>query len=405
MKAADEILNNSACPEDQTLQDYAYHRLTGSELRRVEIHLAGCEMCSDMVEGMQSMKENDFKEEVHAIQQRVSKQTQTRVIGIFPWKKIMSLAAVLVLILVVSRFFYVQMESGKDEKLALKNESTASPKMESEETAPTVVSEPTEQVDEIQQEPVKIVQQQVQEKVSEDLPTSGSSLAPSTVEDDLVSSPAPESKKEILEESRLTSTSIEGAPARDNFLSGNPEQKKLEKATVFNTLSNTDAVQSESLSLNEVAVVSSNKRSKRKTKALEKSSADQGVDFAEEIAVPGKKVKAPYPKLHARVPLQFMKDGNYKSAFEAARDLSQLEPENDTAQFIMGYALVKLNRVEEAKVYLQKVADNANSPYDREALFELALLKMKAGDESYKQTMKALAGGRDSTAAKARVYK
>ena len=91
MKGGDEILKNSDCPNDQTLQDYAYHRLSGIALRKVELHLADCEMCNDLVEGMQSMNEQSFNADVKKLQTKVLEKSKTRIIPLWGLKKILSM--------------------------------------------------------------------------------------------------------------------------------------------------------------------------------------------------------------------------------------------------------------------------------------------------------------------------
>lgn len=410
MKATEDILNSTTCPSDQMLQDYAYHRLKGSSLRKVELHLAQCEMCNDMVEGMQAMKEEEFNAEVKNLQEKVLVESKTKVVAMWSWKKIMSLAAVLVLILVVSRFFYVRMDSGIDRQLALKNEKKEGKHSEPQQTESTVLEDANEYTESENPESETTVQPGIVDAMKSD------QVVPNTANDQQMATSPNQAKSVLLlnditknlEDSKTMAGSREAKAEEDLVIADQSAATTAGKATTdetdaIATVSSPLPEQKENY-LSELETVSKKRSTGKKNKVTEKSNVADKRNFNEAPTAPNKNAGGSYPKLHARVPLQFMKDGNYQYALETAKDLYQAEPENDTAQFIIGFSLIKLNRIEEGKTYLKQVAENANSPYDREAIFELALLQMKAGDPDYKKTMKALAGGRDSTAAKARVY-
>ena len=53
------ILNHSPCPGDAMLEKYAEGKLPGKEKYEIEKHLLDCEMCSDLVEGMQFAKQKN----------------------------------------------------------------------------------------------------------------------------------------------------------------------------------------------------------------------------------------------------------------------------------------------------------------------------------------------------------
>jgi hypothetical protein len=423
MKGGEEILSHSDCPDDQTLQEYAYQRLSGAAMRKVELHLADCEMCNDMVEGMQSMKEPEFKADVKKLQDKVLNESRSRVIPLFGWKKMLSMAAAVALIFVIGGIFYNKMEEAIPGKMAMNKEGETDDEIIVQQeslsagTAGTYVDTAHEKEKMLQKNPEGPV-----EDVNQDF-----AVAPTSVAEN---SPEPIAR---LSEDKFKAIPLTKENADANVFVGKNEDYNgvvtsddvaAEKVVVVSGSTSTagvsvpvaqEAVRLENDEQLVSVEISTKKRSgKKKSKSVEqprsvskKEASDKSKRLTESkqaktsSAAPG----GGYPKLHARVPLQFMKDGNYQSAFDFAKDLLQLEPENDTAQFIIGYSLVRLNKIEEGKKYLQLVADNANSPYDREAIFELALLKMKAGDESYKQTMKALSGGRDSTALKARGYR
>jgi tetratricopeptide (TPR) repeat protein len=408
MKNADDLLNTTICPEDKTLQDYAFNKLLLEEKRRVELHLADCEMCNDMIEGMQNLGEKNFETTLKNLQTKVDEESKVKIIPFWGWKKMLSLAAGLALVFVVSRVIFMQLEQEKSKEIAMveskeKTEAQNPPLESSSEMDTTLVAtnNNNEVLEEIQTAKTVVLKEsennfafnnKLENKenvLKEEVTQSDNTTKSLNLNDDIVAVTgiaAPVPQQEDI--------AIESASKRANT-----------DAAIFQTEDDDKGV-----SLSEIVVSSKgNKRNKKSNSKVAEKKMKNKSDSRSDQTFSQTEINRPavvsYPKLHARVPLQFMKNGDYKNSLAFAEDLLHLEPNNDTAQFIIGFSLMKLNRIEEAKAMLTKVSVNADSPYIREAMFELALLKKAAGDESYKQTMKALAGGRDTTALKARGYK
>jgi hypothetical protein len=51
------LFEASPCPSEQTLQAYVTGRLPEDQIRKVEAHISGCPVCSDMVDGLMQMKD------------------------------------------------------------------------------------------------------------------------------------------------------------------------------------------------------------------------------------------------------------------------------------------------------------------------------------------------------------
>ena len=96
------LFSTSTCPSDETLKQYAFGLLQGEDKRRVELHLAACEICSDMVEGMQiSGSLSSFNDEVELIKTEARsrlKQQEIKVIPIYK-QRYFSIAAMLALLI------------------------------------------------------------------------------------------------------------------------------------------------------------------------------------------------------------------------------------------------------------------------------------------------------------------
>lgn len=64
------IFQSSACPEETVLQAYLKGKLTKEQIRQVELHLADCEMCTDELEGMSKLSEQELEKNIHAIKSK-----------------------------------------------------------------------------------------------------------------------------------------------------------------------------------------------------------------------------------------------------------------------------------------------------------------------------------------------
>jgi len=106
----DEILNifaNTECFSEDDLYKYTKNELSEKQIRIVERHLADCEMCSDVVEGLSNMKN---KSELNTIVENINIQIDKKLdvlnsknkIIYFNFKKIISIAAIIVLLLGIS---------------------------------------------------------------------------------------------------------------------------------------------------------------------------------------------------------------------------------------------------------------------------------------------------------------
>lgn len=99
MKSMEEdILRDSDCVTEEALKRYAFDRVSSVEKRMIELHLAGCDMCSDMAEGFRLYKnEEHFEEDLQAIRNKLL--DKGKVIPLYPIRRYLSIAAVLVIIL------------------------------------------------------------------------------------------------------------------------------------------------------------------------------------------------------------------------------------------------------------------------------------------------------------------
>lgn len=54
-----DLFTTTQCPSQQQLLDYVQGRLTPEQQHEVEMHLADCELCSEAVEGLATIKQKE----------------------------------------------------------------------------------------------------------------------------------------------------------------------------------------------------------------------------------------------------------------------------------------------------------------------------------------------------------
>ncbi|WP_143056674.1 anti-sigma factor family protein [Chitinophaga sp. YR573] len=54
-----DLFTTTQCPSQQQLLDYVQGRLTPEQQHEVEIHLADCELCSEAVEGLATIRQKE----------------------------------------------------------------------------------------------------------------------------------------------------------------------------------------------------------------------------------------------------------------------------------------------------------------------------------------------------------
>ncbi|ASB48218.1 carboxypeptidase-like regulatory domain-containing protein [Alkalitalea saponilacus] len=103
------ITHDGDCPDEKLLKLYLENQLSGKEMFLVENHLAGCNMCSDFVEGMQLMGDDKMEKASGEVTEWLHKKMATddehkSVV----WKKWMAAASVLLLVGVGLLFLLIQ---------------------------------------------------------------------------------------------------------------------------------------------------------------------------------------------------------------------------------------------------------------------------------------------------------
>lgn len=111
------IMQEQTCLTRNEMQDYIAGRLAGNRLRRVELHLADCELCSEAVDGLRLLTETETNESLIKIDNRISNRLKETPVLIILMKRAMAVAAVLVVV-IIGAFFLNEFMNQKHHEVA-----------------------------------------------------------------------------------------------------------------------------------------------------------------------------------------------------------------------------------------------------------------------------------------------
>ncbi|MBN2682172.1 MAG: zf-HC2 domain-containing protein [Bacteroidales bacterium] len=121
------IFSKGECPPTEAFYSYLEGKLSAEEIRKFELHLADCEMCSDMLEGIELVGSRAMAEtQINKINTKIRKNSQNRESKIIRIDRRMRyLAAAVVIVLAASYFVLDNNIRNKEQKLVSKNEESA----------------------------------------------------------------------------------------------------------------------------------------------------------------------------------------------------------------------------------------------------------------------------------------
>ena len=125
------FLDTGPCPDHETLVRYARDLSTPEEAREVELHLAGCPLCSDAVDGLMMMdSETDLTADIAELHARIDAAIVEKETRVFSFRPYMRLAASLVFLCasVGALYLFLRSEKNNESGKAIAN---AQPKMDS----------------------------------------------------------------------------------------------------------------------------------------------------------------------------------------------------------------------------------------------------------------------------------
>jgi hypothetical protein len=371
------ILENSDCISEQALKRYAFDHSTGDEKRQIELHLAGCEICSDMVEGMRLFKRQEaFEHDLEELQQKLNGGGKVR--GLHPYRRYLSIAAVMLLILGSALFISRQMSQNSHRERELADAGIQDKREREAQAESTIEKNPAVAVEKLpattaekkdkQKEDTQVFSDKVEEKevtisakeeatgfrqAESDIPSSTSELAEA---DDMVMSKAPAARQE---------------PAVEDL----SREKKQ----------HTDLMSTETGATAEAETVLLTKSVKSVTRKAEKKSKNAAVSTVSKADKERDDVAALY---------RLYLNGKERQALKMAERMNE---DQDTVAYVKA-RLMRQNRSRSAALYRSV---HPGSVFYRESRYELAQLMKEAGERGWEDILRELTAITDSTGQKA----
>jgi hypothetical protein len=376
MNAEKDIMENGACFSDEALKRYAYHQSSAAEKRAIELHLAGCEMCNDMVEGLRAFERQDvFEASLDKTLKRI--EEKPKVIPLSGLKRFYAIAAILVVVLLSGFFISKLMEQEADQgkelaelRKPLKKEADTEDSANAE-NYPADAKEPhlSEETPPIKEESVKMVGPQVSENAT--------TLNTVSVQEDLaeISPDMALNKEEAAMPSTVSTDDVPASAEKEqikNLATGAPPEAKFDH-NLFSGSKHLEQV-------DEIQVVSKKSRSRNL--------------LSQKESKPKKAEKLYDSKSEASKAYQFYLEGNEKALKEIIRKRGG---DGDTLSYLSGKSEKK--NVGRAIALYEQV--RSNSVFYREAQYEVGLLMKKEKTAGWENKLRSIANGQDSTAIKA----
>ncbi|MCY7408688.1 MAG: hypothetical protein LH473_00300, partial [Chitinophagales bacterium] len=318
---------------ENILFGYVRQQLSATEVRKVEEHLADCELCSDALEGMmQSADLSKAHTQLSSVKKSIHKKYQgNEVRNMFPFTRSLAIAATILLLAVSAWFIEFQLEKDSQKIFTDQFEPyPVPPAVNENQSASPVVSESENKIEDEKQYPVSPIKKIDANKTLAD-------------------------KKEDLsndeEVQSAPTVASESMPQADDYTAKNngDNEKKKQTATKYSD------------STFEFSAAS-NSQNKSETESLKNANADVSLD---EVVVSGlaKISNADQQnEVYLNRGMEFYQDGKYVEAIAEFEMVLKNEPDNSTANFYSGVSALAMNNVDEALRYFKKT-DSKNNQY------------------------------------------
>lgn len=377
---------SGTCPSQEQLERYAFGKADASLSRLVEEHMTSCELCSDVVDGLLLAGEKDFRNTVFRVNAATSEKTQNEPKRFFFSSSFLRIAAG-VFLAFSTGYFLIWKFGQNDYKVAqnirsseLQNSESDAPLNEEQSAGDMTLNRDSS----YEKQANMIAEQQEGERpldarIAETIPNDEASPEKSIVQTNLTDNTKINGEKMADDVPTLASEDV-----------ALPDMSEtLEQVRPSITVSETPA----STTLAEGETAKRNKRREPRSSAKTPS-------------YEAKKQEGSYPKLHARVPLQFFKDQDWQSAYDFGKDLMHLEPSNDTAIYIAAVSALRLGKQSECMSLLSQLSEMKTATFHRPAELQraLQLIDNESKKDAAKKLLKSLSLGTDSIAKRAGSY-
>ena len=369
------MMQEQTCLTRNEMQDYLADRLAGSRLRRVELHLADCELCSDAIDGLKLLTEAETNESLVKIDNHIGRKLKDTPLIIVLVRRAIAIAAVLMVVIIGA--FYLnefmnqkhlevtQNISGKNEENE-KTETNSVAKQDTQTTGSIKFTPPVEDLEESEKpdgQPTlngnyagTISMRDLKKKET-------TTISGDVVMDDVPPVVEAESIKNSNEEKydtkSVTTTTLDLEKDNIDFtVSGSSQQ-----LTSPNNSYSASPTYSPQMQLDEVQIISSGKKNKNgKDKSLAEvytKSEDQRLTDS---------VDADIPSELFNLAMQYKSVGEKEKAIEELDKLIKLNNDlKPQAMWEKAILLIELNKKDKAKTVLTDLS-NINSSYKQKAI-------------------------------------
>ncbi len=369
------MMQEHTCLTRNEMQDYLADRLAGSRLRRVELHLADCELCSDAIDGLKLLTEAETNESLVKIDNHIGRKLKDTPLIIVLVRRAIAIAAVLMVVIIGA--FYLnefmnqkhlevtQNISGKNEENE-KTETNSVAKQDTQTTGSIKFTPPVEDLEESEKpdgQPTlngnyagTISMRDLKKKET-------TTISGDVVMDDVPPVVEAESIKNSNEEKydtkSVTTTTLDLEKDNIDFtVSGSSQQ-----LTSPNNSYSASPTYSPQMQLDEVQIISSGKKNKNgKDKSLAEvytKSEDQRLTDS---------VDADIPSELFNLAMQYKSVGEKEKAIEELDKLIKLNNDlKPQAMWEKAILLIELNKKDKAKTVLTDLS-NINSSFKQKAI-------------------------------------
>ena len=384
---------HGACPTQEELEQYAFGKADASLSRKVEEHMTSCDLCADVVDGLMLAGEKDYRNAVFRVNADSSDRSKNEPKSFFFSSSFMRIAAGV--LLAFSTGYFLFWKCGRDETRVAEN-------IRSEETQkhePSIPASTKQLPADTESDTIKYSNSFVEKAVFNSEEEASDETHDLPGEGIMETSPIDQSNDaQHSGQADLTSTLKKNAEKITDDVVPVMASEDVALPAISETSEQLSSIKAEQEQL-----VSTKRNAVRN---IGRSNKAEFKNSASPVAESAVKQTGSYPKLHARVPLQFFKDRDWQSAYDFGKDLMHLEPNNDTAIYIAAVSALRLGKQSECLSLLSILAEMQTATFHRPAELQRALQML--ADENKKDAatklLKNLSLGTDSIAKRAGSY-
>ncbi|MEO0310463.1 MAG: hypothetical protein RIQ89_120 [Bacteroidota bacterium] len=117
--------NKGVCPSDEVLQLYAHRKLNDATLIEIEKHASNCEICSDIISGLEIYSHDELNIAINSLHQKIDAHAPSaKIVNMRPWdKRLVNIAATITLLAISTWVLVKTFSSQQADQLAIKQES------------------------------------------------------------------------------------------------------------------------------------------------------------------------------------------------------------------------------------------------------------------------------------------